>query len=458
MSSMTFDSVYGRHDFFQEDRGCNCGIPIMCGIPGVIFNVISLNMRNCHPLFDALSSSISHSPLEHMYDQSRGPPRYPQDNRYPQQHGSNQPQYGQQAQQPGFNQQQNPSHQHQQQYQHQPPQHAPPPQYNQYQPGYPPQYGNRNVPPQQPPQTAPAANVLFPTFPGTAAPPAGNPPHVISRGNILPDPVTALPPGIVSGPQGLQGTDGRPVRQVLPWIPSSNALGNQGQLAVALVCQSNNNRSVETHHVLSSNGYKFVFSYGIGAKVRMPGEKPNTPNVFDFGTPYMQMYHELRKRNQGLYTQNGCLAMLQRNAQVKAAPERFQDVNMKFDIIITFEKRVFDIVLEDLSKRNNPLVSCVHVINIETPDNHEDARNASYIALQLLNYVHSAIPNSVGEKPVSSALTASAIMNPILSHLPKPEGAQDHADMVIASESIYKAVEQLEAGMESPVSHTVVWY
>lgn len=39
--------------------------------------------------------------------------------------------------------------------------------------------------------------------------------------------------------------------------------------------------------------------------------------------------------------------MLERNAKVKEAPERWQDErNEKFDFVITFEDRVFDVVVE----------------------------------------------------------------------------------------------------------------
>lgn len=40
--------------------------------------------------------------------------------------------------------------------------------------------------------------------------------------------------------------------------------------------------------------------------------------------------------------------MLDRNARVKEAPERWQEEKGRFDIVITFEDRVFDIVNEGI--------------------------------------------------------------------------------------------------------------
>lgn len=46
------------------------------------------------------------------------------------------------------------------------------------------------------------------------------------------------------------------------------------------------------------------------------------------------------------YTANGMLGMLERDAKVKRAPERFQLQDRVFDIIFTYERHVFDTVVE----------------------------------------------------------------------------------------------------------------
>ncbi len=45
------------------------------------------------------------------------------------------------------------------------------------------------------------------------------------------------------------------------------------------------------------------------------------------------------------YTQNGLLGMLERNMKMKPRPERFQASTERFDLIVTVEERVFDLVL-----------------------------------------------------------------------------------------------------------------
>ena len=65
------------------------------------------------------------------------------------------------------------------------------------------------------------------------------------------------------------------------------------------------------------------------------------------------MYNELKNQNVDLYTHNGILNMLDRNRQIKKAPERFQEIKSIFDIIITCEERVFDAVCEGNFARLN---------------------------------------------------------------------------------------------------------
>ena len=50
------------------------------------------------------------------------------------------------------------------------------------------------------------------------------------------------------------------------------------------------------------------------------------------------------------YKRNGLLQMLKRNVSVKEAPQRWQDnaADGAFDVVFTFEERVFDMVIEGL--------------------------------------------------------------------------------------------------------------
>lgn len=68
----------------------------------------------------------------------------------------------------------------------------------------------------------------------------------------------------------------------------------------AVICASNQNRSMNAHYILSQNGYK-VDSYGTSTHVKLPGPSADQPNIYNFGTPYKQMYEELKKRDKALF-------------------------------------------------------------------------------------------------------------------------------------------------------------
>lgn len=46
------------------------------------------------------------------------------------------------------------------------------------------------------------------------------------------------------------------------------------------------------------------------------------------------------------YKQNGILHMLDRNRRIKPHPERFQETEEEFDLVVTVEERVYDQVIE----------------------------------------------------------------------------------------------------------------
>jgi RNA polymerase II subunit A C-terminal domain phosphatase SSU72 len=158
---------------------------------------------------------------------------------------------------------------------------------------------------------------------------------------------------------------------------------------IALICASNQNRSMETHCLLLKKGYTCVSSFGTNNKVRLPGPAPDQPLIYDFGTTYAAMIEDLRSRDEELYTQKGLLHMLKRNLKIKSAPERFQDTDKQFDVIVTFEDRVFDIVTETLSDKPSSSYQPVFVFNINVVDNHESAVLGAIDVHHLIQYLDS---------------------------------------------------------------------
>jgi len=154
---------------------------------------------------------------------------------------------------------------------------------------------------------------------------------------------------------------------------------------IALVCASNQNRSVEAHALLLSKGHESVRSFGTSHTCKLPGPSLDKPNIYPFGTSYKRIFEELKQQNLELYRANGILSMLERNMRIKEAPERWQEEKMQhFDLVITFEERVFDIVNEDLMNRDCNNKEIVHIFNIHTRDNHEEAAIAAAHALLLV--------------------------------------------------------------------------
>jgi len=151
---------------------------------------------------------------------------------------------------------------------------------------------------------------------------------------------------------------------------------------IGLICQSNLNRSMESHALLLRKGFKNVRSFGAGSKIRLPGEAAHKPNVYDFGTTYDEIVSDLKKKNETRYERNGMLKMLERDKTIKIRPERWQDEKEHFDLAFTYDKRVFENVIADIeSRRSSSSFNPIHIINIETPDSHTEAVTGADITL-----------------------------------------------------------------------------
>jgi RNA polymerase II subunit A C-terminal domain phosphatase SSU72 len=152
------------------------------------------------------------------------------------------------------------------------------------------------------------------------------------------------------------------------------------RLKFAMVCYSNQNRSMEAHKVLAEAGFN-VTSYGVGTCVRLPGPNRYQPNIYDFGTPYKAILADLRSKpstDQAHYERLGLISMLERNLKVKSAPEKWQNhASDDVDVVITFEESVMDVVLQDMLSRSMSMLRPVLVVNLEVTDNNKEALAAA---------------------------------------------------------------------------------
>ncbi|XP_049822464.1 RNA polymerase II subunit A C-terminal domain phosphatase SSU72-like [Aethina tumida] len=122
-----------------------------------------------------------------------------------------------------------------------------------------------------------------------------------------------------------------------------------------------------------------VKSYGTGGKVKLPGASADKSNVYDFGTPYNDIYQDFRRKNAGLYTETGILHILDRNRRIKKHPERFQETEEVFDLLTTCEERVYDQVLEHMDTREARDNSVVHIVNFDITDNLDEATVGTFL-------------------------------------------------------------------------------
>ncbi|CAM9518927.1 unnamed protein product [Pylaiella littoralis] len=117
----------------------------------------------------------------------------------------------------------------------------------------------------------------------------------------------------------------------------------------AVVCSSNVNRSIMAEILLKENNIR-ARSFGTGREVKLPGKDSKSPQSFPFGTPYVEIRDFLARQNEALFRRNSVLGLLERDATTKRAPERWQSLESEdvasFDVVVCFESRVFDLVVE----------------------------------------------------------------------------------------------------------------
>jgi len=139
----------------------------------------------------------------------------------------------------------------------------------------------------------------------------------------------------------------------------------------------------------------------------LPGKSSMEPRIFKFGTPYSEMYKSMATtpEDQAFFSRNGVLQLCRRGAAVKSAPQRWQDMPSEFvahhDVVIAFEERIFDAVIEDLQMREpTESFAPIHVICLDTKDNPHEAALQGRVALELCWLLEAAADDLVTEAPV----------------------------------------------------------
>ena len=123
----------------------------------------------------------------------------------------------------------------------------------------------------------------------------------------------------------------------------------------AVVCAANFNRSMEAHRVFADAGLD-VASFGAGARVKLPGASGTTRTCTRSTISRTRTSRAIWRDNRGRRWRirgAGMFDMLRRNAKIKPRPNRWQTHSdaERFDVVVCFEERVFDLVVRDLREK-----------------------------------------------------------------------------------------------------------
>lgn len=172
---------------------------------------------------------------------------------------------------------------------------------------------------------------------------------------------------------------------------------------ICTVCSSNMNRSMEAQRVLTEAGYK-VSSYGTGNCVKIPGLTKETPNVFQFGTPYKEILATLQQQESGVPEENrnfakqGLYDMLERNIGLKECPENWHvqstDKILENDIVICCDEKCYELLLDDCARRGIKRGTPLLIFNVDVIDLHTKSLEAGQAILKLVSLLEELKANS----------------------------------------------------------------
>ncbi|ELP88274.1 RNA polymerase II subunit A C-terminal domain phosphatase SSU72, putative [Entamoeba invadens IP1] len=160
--------------------------------------------------------------------------------------------------------------------------------------------------------------------------------------------------------------------------------------SIAVVCRSNQNRSTCAHRRLKQLGYN-VSSFGTGQYTILPGPVRNFR--FQFGTPYKDIKTMLSKDEMHIdfFKKHKIFQMLDKNAILKSAPERFQETKKEFAIVISLDYQVFMDLLEYFDTRQQQTGDLCYVFNMNVVDQFDAAENGAMEVSEFLKLLENDV-------------------------------------------------------------------
>lgn len=165
---------------------------------------------------------------------------------------------------------------------------------------------------------------------------------------------------------------------------SSDDEDSKETVRAAVICACNMNRSMAAHKILEEHDF-IVTSYGAATGIKLPSVT-GKPYEFPFGTPYKDMLKELKASPEAEFKwleSKSIIKMLTRNVELKDHPERWQDLKeITENIVICFDDRIYDLVIEDIEGREASEFRDVHVVSFDVKDDHQSAQIGADLALR----------------------------------------------------------------------------
>ena len=114
----------------------------------------------------------------------------------------------------------------------------------------------------------------------------------------------------------------------------------------------------------------------------------------------------LVEEDEAYYESNGVLDLVSRGMATKSTPQRWQaeetDVIVRFDAVICFEDRLFEVVVADLLNRQPRNFTPLHIFSVDTKDTAHDAVSCGATILDLVRKLEAA--DDIGREIPASIL------------------------------------------------------